>query len=149
MTDFNRTLLAQSPLGKIESHCLGTGGADLYDSAKDLGKPVKMGVAQNYVLCADGDDIEGVVSSVEPSTYNSGYSFGGVQRDGRIEAYVAAAEVGTFAEGDEAIAGIQIAIGTAGIAQVKKGAGSVFKWRCIRVITGTGVAGDKILLERI
>ena len=54
----------------------------------DIGKAVKMSDAQNYVLTADGDNIEGVINSIEAWTVNEGYAFGGVQTGCRFVATV-------------------------------------------------------------
>lgn len=127
---------------------------------KDLDKAYKMGTAQNYVPCADGDPIEAFVNAVEPFTVNQGFSFGSVQRRGRKTVQNGAAQA-TLAVGDQVVAFTQVAIGTAGLAQVKKATATAaaddgfstqaghYAWRVIRILTGTGVAGDQILIERI
>ena len=126
--------------------CLGPDASTKFKSDYDLGKPVKLGSAQNYVLCVDGDEIEGYVTSVEATTYNSGFSFGGVQRNGWMTAEVIGAT--SMAVGNYAVAGTQVALGTAGAAKVKPGSPATFKWRCYRIITGAGAAGSKVLLYR-
>ncbi len=131
---------------------------------KDLDKAYKMGTAQNYVPCADGDPIEAFVNAVEPFTVNQGFSFGSVQRRGRKTVQNGAAQA-TLAVGDYVVAFTQVAIGTAGLAQVKKAATTAdvdatptpdtvaiqtpYRWRVVRILTGTGVAGDQILIERV
>lgn len=127
---------------------------------KDLDKAYKMGVLNNYVPCADGDAIEAFVSAVEPFTVNQGFSFGSVQRRGRKTVQNGAAQA-TLAVGDYVVAFTQTAIGTAGLAQVKKATATaatddgamfqsgLFAWKVIRILTGTGVAGDQILIERV
>lgn len=129
----------------------------------DLDKAYKMGVLQNYVPCADGDPIEGFVNAVEGFTVNNGFSFGSVQRRGRKTVQNGAGQA-TLAVGDYVVAFTQVAIGTAGLAQVKKAAvtadvtdatpdtvaiQSNYVWRVVRILTGTGVAGDKVLIERV
>jgi len=118
-------------------------------TTSDSGKSVKLGVAQNYVLTATGNDIEGILIGVEAHTVNDGFSFGSVKTDGMVEAQVAAAEVGIIAVGDFVVAGIPVALNTAGALMVIAGAGVAFKWRVIRHITGTGVAGDSVLIQRV
>lgn len=130
------------------SAALGVDGANpLGDN--DVGKCVSLAASNNYVLASDGDDIQGFLHGIESHTVNNGYGFGTVQTNGRMEVEVAAAEVGTVDPGDEVICGIQVAVGTAGNPMVKLGTGTTFKWRCIRIITGTGAAGDTVLIERV
>ena len=149
MTDFVFTQLVNDPPATVLSAALGTGGANVFASDKDVGKGVVLGTSQNYVLAADGDEIQGVVSSVEPFNVNDGFTFGGVQTDRRIIADVAAAQAGAIAIGALVVCGIQIVLGTLGTLQVKDGAPATHKWRVIRHITGTGIAGDSVLLEKV
>ena len=148
MTDFVFTLLVNDPPATILSAALGT-GANVFDSETDVNKGVKLGTSQNYVLAADGDEIEGVVASVEPFNVNDGFSFGTVQVDRRIEAVVVASRVGALAIGSLVVNDIPVALGTAGDIQVKAGSPATFLWRVIRHVTGTGVTGDTVLLERV
>lgn len=137
------------PMASAKSGCLGTGGANIWKSDFDLGKPVKYGSANNFLLCADGDDIEGFVYAIDPGTRNGGYSFGSVVTEGRFEVEVATGSA-QFSVGDLAIAAAQTAIGTAGTPKVKKqatpAAGHKY-WKVIRIVSGTGVAGDTVLVE--
>lgn len=91
-----------------------TGAANLFSDA-DVGKPVKLVDSGRYELCAAGDAIEGVVSSVESSTYD-GYTIGGIYRTG-IKAVTfdgsQAAGTGTVAVGDFVVAAAPAAKGTA------------------------------------
>lgn len=145
MTTFVYTELVPT---QNESAALGvSAGAKFADA--DLGKPVKFGTANNYVLCAANDQIDGFVKAIEPITVNNGFSFGGVQREGRVVATVGAAQTPAMAIGDLVIADAQVALGTAGAPKVKTGAATYAAWRCIRIISGTGVAGDSVLIERI
>jgi len=130
------------------SAALGVDANNKLDS-NDNGKAVKLGTAQNYVLCATGDDIEGTLIGVEAHTVNDGFSFGSVKEDGIVEVEVAAAEVGTIAVGDFVVSGIPVARNTAGNLMVIAGAGADYKWRVIQHITGTGVSGDKMLIKRV
>ena len=125
----------------------------------DIGKAVKRGTAQNYVLCADNDPIEGFVQAVEPFTVNDGFSFGSVQRRGRKIAQVGTGETVTLNGFVNAYT--QTALGTAGYPQVAPAVATaatddgsltssgLFTWQVIRIISGTGVAGDLVLLERV
>jgi hypothetical protein len=126
----------------------------------DLNKAYKAGTAQNYVPCADGDAIEGFLTAIEPFTVNNGFVFGSVQRRGRKVVQNGAAQA-TLGVGDFVVAFTQTAIGTAGFAQVKKATATaatddgaltqagLFAWRVIRIVTGTGAAGDTVLVERV
>lgn len=126
----------------------------------DLDKAYKMGTAQNYVPCVDGDPIEAFVNAIEGFTVNNGFVFGSVQRRGRKTVQNGAAQA-ALVVGDQVVAFTQLAIGTAGLAQVKKATATadaddgsltqagLYAWRVVRILTGTGVAGDKVLIERV
>lgn len=147
MTAFAFDVTVPVPPGSVTSAALGPNSSTKF-AQNDVGKLVKLGSAQNYVLCADGDEVEGFVTSVEPFTVNDGFSFGGVQRWGRLEAVVGAEEAGTVAVGEYVVAAAQTALGTAGTPKVKGGTPTKFLWRCIRVKSGTGAAGDTVIIER-
>ena len=148
MTTFVFEELVNDPPATVLSAALGTGSGEL-DSSADVGKGVKIGTANNYIIATSGDEIEGVITSVEPWTVNDGYSFGGVQVDRRVTATVGATQTGTVAVGDLVVADTQAAFGTAGTLQVQSGAPTQFLWRVIRIISGTGATGDSVLLERV
>jgi len=148
MTDFVFTLLVNDPPATILSAALGT-GANAFGSETDIGKGVKLGTSQNYVLCADDDEIEGVVASVEPFNVNDGFTFGTVQVDRRVEAEVGASQAGALAVGALVVSDVPVAVATDGVLTVKAGSPATFKWRVLRHVTGTGVTGDTVLLERI
>lgn len=148
MTDFVFAPLVNDPPARVESAALGaSNAAKMTDN--DIGKAVKLGTANNYVLCATNDEIAGFVSTVEPFTVNGGFSFGGVQRDRRMEAVVGTNQVGAIAIGALVVADTQVALNTAGKATVRSGSPTIFLWRVIRHVTGTGVAGDTVLLEKV
>lgn len=171
MPTFVFTELVNDPPARVDSACLGVDGqvASRFGD-NDVGKAVKMGTANNFVLCDAGDEIEGFVSSISAEgTYNGGFSFGGVQRDRRILAEIGANQGATpAAVGDYVVADDQIALGTAGLAQVKTGTAFSqlneapytvtqesprrFKWRIIRIVSngpgGAGTAGSVVLLNR-
>lgn len=114
----------------------------------DIGKAVKLGADQNYVLCVEGNEIEGFINTVSPQTVNDGYSFGGIQRRKRIMAEVGANQGATaMAVLDYVVADAQVAFGTKGIAQVKTGTPTKHLWRVLRV-DGDGTTGTMVLLER-
>jgi hypothetical protein len=148
----------------VVSAALGT-AANAKFVAADVGKPVKLGAAQNYVLCSAGDQIEGFVQALDAFTVNDGFSFGAVLRNTRITAKVDAAQASTLTIGEYVVAGASSALGTNdpyplvkqvadaaladGAATVLGPYGLLHKWRVIRVISGTGIAGDLVLLEKV
>lgn len=144
MPVFKHELLTTSPAEMdVISVALGD-NTNQARSDNDMGKAVKKGPLQNYVLCADGDEIGGFIDSVRGDTVNAGHSFGGVQRRKRIWAEVGS---GTVAVLDFVVAAAQVPFGTKGIAKVKTGTPEVYKWQAIRV-EGNGTAGSRVLLER-
>ena len=146
MSAFNFTDLVD--LKTHYSTCFGASAAAKF-TEEDVGKPVKMGALQNYVLCAEGDDIEGFVSSISPMTYNDGFSFGGFYCHGR--AVVKAAAGIAFAT-PSVVAGVNtLNEAVSKMGKVKAGAPTKFHWRMIRNISHPGlttVDGDTILIER-
>lgn len=165
MTAFVFTEL--TPAQCIQSTALGTGSGNTFASPYDIGKPVTLAAANNHVLAAANAEIAGFVNTIEPFTVNNGYSFGGILVEGRIEALVGPNQGATpMAVGDYVVADTQLALGTGTpvpqwtppgtapstptgpTARVKTGTPSKKLWQCIRIISGTGVAGDRILLER-
>lgn len=111
MSDFYGTmqrLAVVNPYTPARTELIGdtTGQA----STNDIGKPVKLS-GDTVVLCASGDEIYGIVESVEPGTVG-GYSHGGVLCDSGCEAY-ATDEAGTLSVGDLVVAGTAVAFGTA------------------------------------
>lgn len=148
MNQFDFNVLTHSPERlNVISAKLGPDIATKY-SDKDKKKAAKAQAGGRYVLCADGDDIEGFIDSVEAATQD-GFSFGGVARGNvgyRVEAQVAAGAANVVF-GDLVVAGAQLAIGTKGLAQVKKGAPAVHKYRVLRLTTGA--PGTTVLLEKV
>jgi len=149
MTVFNYTVLVNDPLADVVSTPLGADSSNKYVE-NDIGKGVKLNpAAVGYIPLAKDEEIEGVVIALEPATVNDGFSLGSVQKNRRLEAVVGASELGTVAVGELLVADTPIAQGTAGIIRVYPGAPTVHKWRCIAIVSGTGAAGDTILMERI
>lgn len=62
---------------KIVTARLGQSGTANVYTDKEAGKAVKLTADSRYELCALGDAVEGVISSVNVGTYD-GYSLGGV-----------------------------------------------------------------------
>jgi len=154
-TTFKRSLLVDTALMGVVTDTLGTqvAGVGTFDDS-ELGKAVKMGAA-SYIAASIGDEIEGIVNSVESGTRNSGYSWGGVQTKGRVEAVVDAAQTPAMAIGDIVCSGTAVANGTAGKATIiSAGTGFVapadFKWRCISLgVANDGSVGSTVLIEKI
>lgn len=157
------------PAPSFMSTALGvTGDANHFKSAYDIGKPVILGTAHNHVLATAGAEIAGFVASIEPFTVNGNFSFGSIQTEGWAIAIVGANQGATpMAVGDFVVADTQLALGTVGAnqswtdypgtipslptgptAKVKTGTPSKKLWEVMEIITGTGVAGDEVLLRR-
>lgn len=149
MSSFVFSELTQSPeTMQTESACLGV-DANNKLTDNDIGKAVKLAANNNFVLCATTNEIEGLLVATEPVTYNDGFAFGTVQRRGRALATVGASQVGNLTVGGLVVADTQAAIDTAGGLQVLGGSPTTFLWRVIRIVSGTGAAGDSVLIERV
>lgn len=158
MTDFVYSVLASLPDDAVVSAALGVNAAGKLTDF-DKYKALKLAGNNNYVLAADGDDIEGVLVSVEPFTVNNGFGFGSVQTKDRIIARNDGA--GAIAVRAQVIAAAQGAVGTANTTistgaltgvtptPVKAGTGAVFNWRVISLLGAAGAVGDPILIERV
>lgn len=150
-TTLTRSLLTDVSHMGIITDALGDNTGEYDDT--ELGKGVVIGAAA-YVAAAKADEIEGIVNTVEPGTRNGGYSWGGIQTTGRAMAVVGASQTGAVAVGATVINDTPIADGTAGLIRVfSAGTGFVapaqFIWRVIRIVSGTGVAGDSVMIERV
>lgn len=93
----------------------GTGAANNWDD-KERGKFVKLAAESRYDLCAAGDPIEGIVTSVENGTAD-GYTVGGVADEGyksvTFDGLEATPGTGVVALGDYVVCGTVVAKGTA------------------------------------
>jgi len=118
-------------------------------TANDLGKALVLAGNDNYVIAANGADIGGTLAAVNPDTVNDGFAFGSVDKSGRRVATVDVAEADALVVGETVVAGTQTAIDTAGGLVCTAGAGAVHKWQVISILTGTGDAGDTVLIERV
>jgi hypothetical protein len=146
MTTFAFTELVNSPMADITSAALGVNAAGKF-TANDVGKLVKLAGSNNYVLCADGNEIEGIVVALAPETVNDGFSLGSVMKNKRFTAEVVGA---TVAVGATVVSAAQSAIGTADAKpKVKAGAPVTHIWRVISLINGVGTAGSPVLVERV
>lgn len=152
MTDFAFTALVNDPHADVITAALGVDASNKLND-NDIGKPLKLAAADNYVLCADGDDIDGFLISLNAETVNDGFSVGSLQRNKRFEVQVESGEVGTAIVGTHVCAGIPVV--AINVKQtypqviLKTLAAGSNMWRVISIISGTGVAGDLILIERV
>lgn len=131
-----------------ETAALGVDAANKF-GPNDVNKAVKLAASNNYVLAADGDDLEGVCVNVEPATVNDGFSHGTVHvRHQALEALNAGA--GALTVNAAVVCGAQNALGTIQAApKIKAGAGVLFKWRVKSLLAGTGQVGELVLIEPI
>ncbi len=112
---FNFRALTQSPerlnvvTAKLGADSDNSGFKDI-----DTGKPMKMGTAGNFQICAAGDEIEGWLDNVDGGPTADGMTIGGVasgNRGLRVRAYLAAAANANVL--DYVVAGTNAAIGAA------------------------------------
>ena len=124
----------------------------------EVGKIVKLVGESQYDLCVAGNDIEAIITSVEPATQN-GWTIGGVLDSGiawaRADGLQATPGTGTVAVGDYVVAGAITAKGTAltdwpKVVVATTPANSVHKWRVVSLGTaGTGAVGTTIVIKRV
>lgn len=154
---------------------LGAGtGASNQVTDKEAGKLVKLVGESRYNLCAAGDPIEAVISSVDTATLDN-YSTGAVYNKGRLEVTFdglqATAGTGTLAVGDYVVCGTVVAKDTAlsaapkvckatmqpGVTEASV-VGDVndmlkvamFAWRVVSLgSAGTGAVGTVGVIERV
>lgn len=144
-----KTLTHSPERMNVVSAKLGATAADKY-SDKDIGKAMKMGtVPGTFLLCADGDEIEGRLDNIDAGGTEDGFVFGGVacgNRGYRVLAEFTGADAAVL---DLVVAADQPAIGTAGHMKVKAGTPTTHKWRIIDngKDVATVAAGDLVVLE--
>lgn len=101
---------------KIKTVRLGATGASNQYTDKEVGKAVKLTGASQYALCAAGDAIEGVISSVNLGMYD-GFSIGGIVSTGYkavvLDGLQATPGTGAIAIGDYVVVGTVVAKDTA------------------------------------
>lgn len=151
MADFKFNVLTVLPerLNVIVAK-LGAASGEAFTD-KEIGKIVKMGAVSNFVLASDGDELEGFVDNIDGGPTAGGFVVGGVARPDtgfRVEAQVAAGVATPLVFGDLVVAGAQLAKGTKGLPQVRKGTPAIWKYKVIQV-RSTGAAGSLVLLERV
>ena len=100
----------------VNSARLGTTGTK--HTQLENGKAVKLGTADNYVLCAAGDPIQGIQlsSNLDSQGTQDGYAIGGVGHNGYktvvFDGLQATPGTGTIAIGDFVVTGTVTAFGT-------------------------------------
>lgn len=133
----------------VDSAALGPNAQTKFGQ-KDINKAVKLAGADNYVLAADGNDLEAVVQAVAPHTVNNGFSFGSVQKRFNHLRVINKNASAALAVGDAVVCAAQAALGTAQAhPHVKSGAGVLFKWRVKSLLGGTGAVDSVVLIEPI
>lgn len=136
----------------------GSGAANNWTD-KEVGKFVKQVGESRYDLCAAGDEIQGVVSSIESATMDA-YTMGGVRKDGNkqvtFDGLQATPGTGNLAIGDFVVCGTPVAKDTAlsAPAKVCKATAAakdiVFLWRVVSLgSAGTGAPGTTGIVERV
>lgn len=135
------------PAPTMLTAALGNGSVIWTD--KEVGKAIKLNASADSAVthCVEDDEIFGFVGAIAIGTVNQGFSHGSVQIAGWKEAQVGSNQVGAVAVGDYVVADDQVAAGTAGMAKVKNG--GTGGWKVMRIVSGTGVAGDTVLLLKI
>jgi len=138
--------------GKLGTSTIAAGTGQLND--KDIGKPVKYGASDCYVLCAAADVPDGFLVSVSDFTQD-GYAFGTVQVQGRTKATVVGT---TLAVGDyieAATPAAHLVAETLGYGLVQKhveastfAVGNTKRWEVISLLGTNGAEGTVILIER-
>lgn len=125
----------------------------------DVYKIVKLAGESQYNLTTAGDEIEGVITSVESATQN-GWSIGGVNAEFHLmnvtfDGLQATPGTGTIAVGDYVVAGTQVAKGTALSTYPKvckattQGGAQVHRFRVVSLgSAGTGAVGTTGVIMR-
>lgn len=159
MAAFKLYKTVNSPMALIITAALGaTAGTTL--GSVDVGKTLKLAAGDKYVPCAAGDHFDGVLVAVDSGpTVNDGFNLGSVQKNREIEAVVGVGGT-TVAVGDFVVAGVPLAVGTAGDPQVSKmtmpidlaTSLAIFGkplWKVLTILTSTGTAGSRVLIGRV
>lgn len=149
------------PLGRVTTARLGSGNTSAAQRMSDVdaGKIVKLVGESQYDLAVAGDQIEGLVVSVEPAT-SGGWSVGGVIDDEKFfvlaDGLQATPGTGVIAIGDYVVTGTVVAKGTAQAspyAKVTKATSQTptpYAWRVVsRGAVGTGAVGTVLVIARV
>lgn len=134
----------------VVSTKLGAAGATGYKDG-DIGKPVKRSTAGNYVLCADGDAIDGFIDNIDAGGTQDGLTFGGVANP-RIGVRFKVMVSGAAAVLDYVVAGANAAVATAntdGYGVVKKSA-TATQWQIVSYTSDAASGTDETaVIERV
>lgn len=156
----NHNIAPQVPLAHVTVVRLGAGNA-ANQRLKDVdaGKIVKLVGTDRYDLAAVGNQIEGIITSVEVAPQN-GFTIGGICALGKAFAKAdgsQAAGTGQIAVGDYVVCGDVTPLNTAipeplAYPKVRKAtsqAYGAFTWRVVSLWDGDGSVGTQLVIERI
>jgi hypothetical protein len=152
---FNAGSVITAKLSALAADTAGLAAGFLTDA--DVGKGVKLGASDRYVLAAAGDEIEGFIVAIEPATVD-GFTLGSVALKGNKKVTFEGAGItpGTLVVLGAPIAkGVALAVPVAvkAGAAIAQSAAHPFAWNpsihLWRVISGTGVAGTQGVIERV
>lgn len=149
--DPNRLNVITSKLGARAGNAIeNKAGLGEYSDA-EINKAVKIGPVSNYLLCDDGDEIDGIIDNIDAGGTEDGFTLGGVARCNAGQRFNAVVGTGSakLSVDDLVVAAAQLPVGTAGDLQVRDGAPTRHLWRVMRIVTGTGVVGDKVVIEKL
>lgn len=149
--DPNRLNVITSKLGARAGNAIeNKAGLGEYSDA-EINKAVKIGPVSNYLLCDDGDEIDGIIDNIDAGGTEDGFTLGGVARCNAGQRFNAVVGTGSakLSVDDLVVAAAQLPVGTAGDLQVRDGTPTRHLWRVMRIVTGTGVVGDKVVIEKL
>jgi hypothetical protein len=143
----------------IRSVRLGGNASNTRATDRDIGKPVKLTADSNYTLCAVGDAIEGIITSVETNVYD-GYAVGGIVSKGYVFAIANGAQ-GTPGTGSLTVGQYVLAAAPTAIQVAKTGAylqvvsatnqataaTAAFRARVVSLNDTNGAVGTTVVIE--
>lgn len=150
-TDPNRLNVITAKLGARAGNAVELkSGLGEYSDA-EINKAVKLGPVSNYILCADGDEIDGIIDNIDSGGTEDGFTLGGVARCNAGQRFDAVVGAGSaqLAIDDLVVAAAQLPVGTAGALQVRDGSPTRHLWRVMRIVEGTGAVGSKLVIEKL
>lgn len=136
------------------------GNASTQLTKLDAGKFVKLIGDSQYGLCAVGDQIEALATSVDDVAPADGFNLGSLQIENRfrvtLDGLQATPGTGTIAIGDYVVCGTVVARGTnlSGSApKVCKATAAantlLFRWRLVSILSGAGGVGSIGVVEQV
>lgn len=143
----------------------GTGAANVLNDISERGKAVKLGGDSRYVLAAFGDELEGVIDSINTAT-SDGYSVGAVRDhvgSGKFlkvtfDGVQVSPGVGAVVVGDYVLVGSVVAKDTALTEPLRvtkatsqaNAKATPFAWRVVSLgLMGTGAVGTIGIVQRV